>query len=190
MITTVIRTTQRRRLGAFNANPSTAERTETAGVNAPSPRHRSTTERWSSILFLPIRNDAERIEMKWIEYFTRGFNRLALPVRRAQRAKMPPEKRSFSSSLSTNDQRPSPWWSAWRIKMEYFSETTRIKLQMIKLTAPMHWDSLGGLFLFAKIVSKTYNGLVPLNNSSTNLSNERTKRDLHIAKDDSERMNG
>lgn len=37
MIATVIGTTHRCNLGAFKARPSTAERTDTAGVNAPSP---------------------------------------------------------------------------------------------------------------------------------------------------------
>ncbi len=37
IIITVIGTTHEWRLGAFNANPSTADKTLTAGVNAPSP---------------------------------------------------------------------------------------------------------------------------------------------------------
>jgi len=57
---------------------------------------------------------------------------------------------------------PSPLLSALRIKSAYFIETTRIKLQIIRLTAPIHWNSLGGEFLLWNIVSRTYNGLVPL----------------------------
>ncbi len=58
--------------------------------------------------------------------------------------------------------RPSPLLSARRIKMAYFIETTRIKLQIIRLIAPIHWNSFGGVFLLWNIVSRTYNGLVPL----------------------------
>jgi hypothetical protein len=34
--------------------------------------------------------------------------------------------------------KPSPLLSALRIKIAYFIETTRIKLQIIRLTAPIH----------------------------------------------------
>ena len=58
MIRTVIGTTQRCRFGAFNAKPSTADRTDTAGVNAPSPERDNA--RVSSPPFRSVRTDQER----------------------------------------------------------------------------------------------------------------------------------
>lgn len=67
-------------------------------------------------------------------------------------------KRKISSKFS----KPSPLLSALRIKIAYLIETTRIKLQIIRLTAPIHWDWFGGFVWSLNIVWRTYNGLVPL----------------------------
>jgi len=63
IIITVIGTIQEWRLGAFNANPSTADKTLTAGVNAPSPKINQDLIRILLInKFFPINNDAAKID--------------------------------------------------------------------------------------------------------------------------------
>ncbi len=64
IIITVIGTIQEWRLGAFNANPSTADKTLTAGVNAPSPKINQDLF-WILLTnqFFPINNDAAKIDM-------------------------------------------------------------------------------------------------------------------------------
>ncbi len=80
---------------------------------------------------------------------------------------------------------PSPLLSALRINIEYFIETTRIKLHIIRLTAPIHWNSVGGDFLLWNIVSKTYNGLVPLEYFLLFFYEENDCLNLHITKNNS-----
>jgi len=94
---------------------------------------------FKSIYYIPINNDAAKIDTTLTIAFVRIFKSLDFPVNNAQRANVPPLEIIIIYYLIKNKKsKPSPLLSALRIKTAYFIETTRIKLQIIRLTAPIH----------------------------------------------------